>query len=32
MVPALVCDDCLLDQSQKLLALRQAQAQIGNVT
>ncbi|MGF7212948.1 hypothetical protein GGE65_007584 [Skermanella aerolata] len=32
MVPALGCDDCLLDQSHKLLALRQAQAQISNVT
>ena len=31
MVPALGCDDCLLDQSHKLLALRQGQAQSRNV-
>jgi hypothetical protein len=31
MVPALGCDDCLLDQSHKLLALRQGQAQIRNI-
>jgi hypothetical protein len=31
MVPALGCDDCLLDQSHKLLALRQGQPQIRNV-
>jgi len=31
MVPALGCDDCLLDQSDKLLALRQGQAQIRNI-
>ena len=31
MVPALGCDDFLLDQSHKLLALRQGQAQSRNV-
>jgi hypothetical protein len=31
MVPALGCDDCLLDHSHKLLALCQAQAQIRDV-
>jgi hypothetical protein len=31
MVPALGCDDCLLDQSHKLLALRQGQAQSRNI-
>ena len=31
MVPALGCDDFLLDQSHKLLALRQGQAQIRNI-
>ena len=31
MVPALGCDDCLLDQSHKLLALRQGQTQIRDV-
>ena len=31
MVPALGCDDFLLDQSHKLLALRQGQAQIRDV-
>ena len=31
MVPALGCDDFLLDQSHKLLALRQGQAQIRHV-
>ena len=32
MVPALGCDDFLLDQSHKLLALRQGQAQSRDVT
>ena len=31
MVPALGCDDFLLDQSHKLLALRQGQAQSRDV-
>src|SRR3954452_13214742 len=31
MVSAFGCDDCLLDQSHKLLALRQGQAQSRNV-
>jgi hypothetical protein len=31
MVPALGCDDFLLDQSHKLLALRQGQAKIPNI-
>jgi hypothetical protein len=31
MVPALGCDDFLLDQSHKLLALRQGQTQIRDV-
>jgi hypothetical protein len=31
VVPALGCDDFLLDQSRQLLALRQGQAQIRNV-
>ena len=31
MVPALGCDDCLLDQSHKLLALRQGQTQIRDI-
>jgi hypothetical protein len=32
MVLALGCDDCLLDQSHKPLALRQSQTQLRNVT
>jgi len=31
MVPALGCDDFLLDQSDKLLALRQGQTQSRNI-
>ena len=31
MVPALGCDDFLLDQSHKLLALRQSQTQIRDI-
>jgi hypothetical protein len=31
MVPALGCDDFLLDESHKLLALRQGQTQIRDI-